>query len=62
MVVRPGAMPNTNRLVGLAGRTSAIFGSAANRLVAGVASVTTRPPPTFSVSAMRPVAAMPVEK
>ncbi len=62
MVVRPGAMPNTNRLVGLAGRTSATFGSAANRLVTGLARVMTRPAPTLSVSAIRPVAATPVAK
>src|SRR3954452_8345723 len=33
IVVRPGATPKTKTLVGLAGRTSATLGSAANRLV-----------------------------
>ena len=53
-------MPNTNTLVGLAGRTSATFGSAVNRLAAGCANVTTRPAPTFKVTAIRPVFATPV--
>ena len=44
-VVRPGETPNMNRLVALAGRTSAIFGSAANTLAAPVVNCSTRPLP-----------------
>ncbi len=49
-VVWPTATPNTNTLVGLAGRTSAIFGSAANRLAIGREARSTLPEPASSTS------------
>src|SRR5271165_4210950 len=48
-VVRPGATPKMNRLVGLAGCTSATLGSAANTLAAPAESWITRPVPASSV-------------
>jgi hypothetical protein len=48
-VVVPGATPKTNMLLALAGRTSAIFGSAVNTLVAGALRCSTWPLPADRV-------------
>ena len=45
IVVWPRSLPNTNIVVGLAGRTSITFGSAANRSAIGRGSVISLPEP-----------------
>jgi hypothetical protein len=49
-VVRPGPTPKINRLVGLAGRTSATFGSATNTFAAAAGNVIIWPEPDSIVS------------
>src|SRR5579859_2274597 len=55
-VVRPTATPKMNTLVGLAGRTSATLGSAANRLAIGREVRTTFPDPASSARERSPAA------
>ena len=52
IVVRPGATPNRNRLVGLAGRTSTTRGSAAKTEPAARLSCRMRPAPASIASGM----------